>query len=76
VGTLSTTEPDIGDTHSYRLVAGAGSADNAMFTISGNVIKTAVVFNYEVKKNYTIRIRSTDQGGCTRRRRRPSLSRT
>ena len=44
-------------------MAGAGSADNASFIIDGNVLKTAAVFNYEAKKSYTIRIRSTDQGG-------------
>ena len=63
VGTLSTTDPDVGDTHSYRLVSGAGSADNALFTISGDTLKTAAVFNYEVTRSYSIRIRSTDQGG-------------
>ena len=63
VGTLSTTDPDIGNTFTYTLVAGEGSTDNAKFTISGNVLKTAAVFDYELKKSYTIRIRSTDQGG-------------
>ena len=63
VGTLSTTDPDVGNTFTYTLVSGAGSADNASFTISGNVLKTAAVFDYAVKKSYTIRIRSTDQGG-------------
>ena len=63
VGTLSTTDPDVGNTFTYTLVSGAGSTDNAKFTISGNVLKTAAVFDYELKKTYTIRIRSTDQGG-------------
>ena len=27
------------------------------------MLKTAAVFDYELKKSYTIRIRSTDQGG-------------
>ena len=66
VGTLSTTDPDAGNTFTYTLVAGAGSADNAKFTISGNVLKTAAVFDYEVKKSYSIRIRSTDQGGLSK----------
>ena len=35
VGTLSATDPDAADTHSYSLVAGAGSTDNASFTIVG-----------------------------------------
>ena len=36
VGTLSTTDPDAGNTFTYTLVAGTGSADNGSFNISGN----------------------------------------
>lgn len=35
VGTLSTTDPDPGDTFTYSLVAGTGDTDNALFNISG-----------------------------------------
>ncbi|MBO6662886.1 hypothetical protein, partial [Roseivirga sp.] len=35
VGTLSTTDADGGDTHTYSLVAGTGDDDNASFNISG-----------------------------------------
>jgi len=35
IGSLSTTDPDQGDTHTYTLVAGTGSIDNGSFTISG-----------------------------------------
>ena len=40
-----------------------GSVDNALFTINGDLLETAAVFNYSVKRSYSIRIRSTDQGG-------------
>jgi mRNA-degrading endonuclease HigB of HigAB toxin-antitoxin module len=63
VGTLSTSDPDVGDTHTYTLVSGDGSTDNASFNISGNSLRTSAVFNYETKNSYTIRIRSTDAGG-------------
>ncbi len=63
VGTLSTTDPDVGDTFTYSLVSGTGSADNASFTIAGNQLQTAAVFNYEVRSSYSIRLRTTDQGG-------------
>lgn len=63
VGTFSTTDPDAGDTFTYQLVSGTGSTDNASFTISGNKLLTSVVFNYETKTSYSIRVRSTDQGG-------------
>ena len=63
VGTLSTTDPDFGDTFSYSLVDGAGSTDNASFKISGDTLQSAAVFDFEVRSSYSIRIRSTDAGG-------------
>ena len=38
IGTLSTTDPDAGNTFTYTLVSGAGSGANASFTIAGNVL--------------------------------------
>ena len=63
VGTLSATDVDVGDTFTYSLVSGTGSTDNTSFTISGNQLKTAVSFNFEVKSSYAIRIRTTDFSG-------------
>jgi hypothetical protein len=63
VGTLSSTDPDAGNTFTYTLVSGAGGTDNASFGISGGTLKTAASFNYEVKNSYSIRVRTTDQGG-------------
>ncbi|MDZ4689514.1 MAG: cadherin domain-containing protein [Planctomycetaceae bacterium] len=63
VGNFSTTDPDAGDSFTYTLVTGTGSADNGSFTIAGNQLKTASSFDFEAKSSYTIRIRSTDQGG-------------
>jgi glucuronoarabinoxylan endo-1,4-beta-xylanase len=63
VGTFSTTDPDAGNTFTYSLVSGTGSADNSLFTITNNTLYTAASFNYEVKSSYSIRVRSTDQGG-------------
>jgi len=62
VGTLSTTDPDVGDTFNYTLVSGAGSTDNASFNISGSSLRTSAVFDYETKNSYSIRVRSTDTG--------------
>jgi murein DD-endopeptidase MepM/ murein hydrolase activator NlpD len=64
VGTLSTTDADIGDEHTYALVDGEGSSDNASFRISGNRLLTAVALDYEAKTSYTIRLRTTDTGGA------------
>ena len=63
VGTLSTTDPNAGDTFTYSLVSGAGDTDNPSFNISGNQLRTSAVFDYETKNSYSIRIRTTDQGG-------------
>ena len=63
IGALSTTDTNVGDTHVYTLVTGAGSTDNNLFTIVGNLLKAAVVFDFETKSIYTIRIRTTDSEG-------------
>ncbi len=63
VGALTTTDPDAGDTFTYSLVAGTGDTDNAQFNISGSNLQTSASFDYETKASYSIRVRSTDQGG-------------
>ena len=54
-----------GDTHTFTLVAGTGSADNASFNISGTSLRTSAIFDFEVKPSYSIRVRATDQGRLT-----------
>jgi len=63
IGNLTTTDPDVGDTHTYTLVSGAGSTSNAYFTISGNQLKAGAIFSYIAQSTYSIRIRTTDAGG-------------
>jgi hypothetical protein len=63
VGNLTTTDPDTGDTFTYSLVTGIGATDNSVFTISNNQLKTKAVFDFEAKNSYSIRVRTTDQGG-------------
>jgi hypothetical protein len=63
VGTLSTADPDAGNTFIYSLVSGAGGDDNPSFTIDSNQLRTAAVFDFESKSNYSVRVRSQDQGG-------------
>jgi hypothetical protein len=63
VGGLSTTDPD-GDTDfNYILVPGPGSSSNDLFTIAGNVLRTATVFDFEAQSSHSIRVRGTDPGG-------------
>ncbi len=63
VGTFSTTDPNIGDTFTYQLVSGAGDTGNGSFNISANQLRSSTVFDYETQNSYSIRVRSTDQGG-------------
>jgi hypothetical protein len=67
VGLFSTTDPDVGDTFTYTLVSGAGSGNNARFTIPPNTneLRANTSFNYEVNSTFHIRVRSTDSGGLT-----------
>jgi VCBS repeat-containing protein len=65
VGTLSTTDPDAGNTFTYTLVSGDGGDDNASFTIDGDTLKTAASFDLETKNSYAIRLQSMDQDGLT-----------
>ena len=65
IGSLSTTDVDSGNTFTYSLVAGTGDADNAAFNIDGNNLRATSSFDFETKSSYTVRIKSTDQGGLT-----------
>jgi len=65
VGTLSTTDSDVGDSFTYSLVSGTGDADNASFNISGGSLRASAAFDYETKSSYSIRVRTTDSGGGT-----------
>ena len=63
VGTFITIDQDAGDTHTYSLVAGAGSTNNASFSISGNKLATNASFDFETQSSYSIRVRTQDQAG-------------
>ena len=66
VGVFSSVDPDAGNSFTYSLVAGTGSADNSSFTIdaAGN-LNSAVSFDFETKSSYSIRVRTVDQGGLS-----------
>ncbi|MEN9299012.1 MAG: hypothetical protein RLZZ429_1325, partial [Bacteroidota bacterium] len=65
IGTLSSSDPDAGDTHTYTLVSGNGDTDNAAFNISVNNLRGNAGFDFETKNSYSIRIRTTDAGGLS-----------
>ncbi|MEQ8467477.1 DUF4347 domain-containing protein [Coleofasciculus sp. E1-EBD-02] len=63
VGTFNSTDPDTGDTFIYSLVSGTGATDNSAFTIDGNQLQINTSLDFETKDSYSIRVRTTDQGG-------------
>ncbi|KYG79215.1 hypothetical protein AWW67_12600 [Roseivirga seohaensis] len=66
VGSLSTTDADVTNTHTYALVSGAGDSDNASFTLAGSTLKTNnTSFNFEDKASYSVRIETNDGEGGT-----------
>jgi len=65
VGTFSTDDPDYGNTFTYSLVSGVTYPDNVNFYVSGSTLKSNVVFNYEYKNSYNIRVKSVDGGGLS-----------
>ena len=63
VGTFSTTDANPFDTFTYTLVTGTGDTDNGSFQIVGNELRSSAVFNFATKSSYSIRVRTTDDGG-------------
>ncbi len=66
IGTLTTTDPDVADTHSYTLGCSVSGADDVLFQISGANLQTASVFDFEnpidanTDGTYEVCIRTTD----------------
>jgi hypothetical protein len=65
VGNFSSTDPDTGNTFTYSLVTGTGATDNSLFSITNNQLTTNTVFDYETKNSYSVRVKTTDQGGLS-----------
>ena len=64
-GTLSTTDPDAGDTFTYTVT---GGTDAASFEIGSNNIlkfKSTIAANFESKSSYSVIVTSTDAGSNT-----------
>ena len=65
VGDFTTTDPDTGNTFTYSLVTGNGDTDNSLFTIENNQLKANAQFDFETKNSYSVRVKTTDQGGLS-----------
>lgn len=65
IGSLSTDDPDQGDTHTYELVSGTGDTDNAAFTLTDDQLYLQNSPDFETRSSYSLRIRSTDAAGLS-----------
>jgi hypothetical protein len=65
VGSLSTTDPDAGDSFTYTLVAGTGDTDNSAFSINTAALTMNSSANFEAKSSYSVRIRAADALGSS-----------
>ncbi|MDB5255685.1 MAG: outer rane adhesin like protein [Chitinophagaceae bacterium] len=66
VGAFAAADPDGQSDFVFTLTAGTGSDDNASFTItSDSLLRTAAVFDYQVKALYQIRVKADDGKGGT-----------
>lgn len=58
IGTLSTTDIDENEIFTYSVLVGTTN-----FNISGNQLRSSVVFDYEISPTQVVTIRATDSGG-------------
>ncbi|MCW1953706.1 MAG: thrombospondin type 3 repeat-containing protein, partial [Flavobacteriia bacterium] len=65
IGIFSSSDPDRSDSHTYTLVNGSGDMDNGSFNISANNLEAATVFSYNLKSEYSIRVRTIDAGNLS-----------
>lgn len=63
VGTFSTSDPDVGETFTYRQIGGPGTEDYFRFTIDGNTLKTTQILNFETSPTLHIGVCSDDLRG-------------
>jgi ELWxxDGT repeat protein len=63
VGTLASIDPDSGNAFRYVIVPDATLDGTGLFEVVGNQLRAKAAFDFEAKKSYSVRVRSTDQGG-------------
>jgi hypothetical protein len=63
IGDLTAVDPDPGDSHTYTLVSGAGSADNALVRVDGDSLESTARFDFEADSSFSVRVRATDDAG-------------
>ncbi|MBT6462332.1 MAG: SUMF1/EgtB/PvdO family nonheme iron enzyme [Opitutae bacterium] len=61
VGNLLTTDPDIDDSHTFKI---SGGADKAYFSLDGAQLVTAKILDFEFQDRLNVTIRTTDSFGA------------
>ncbi len=64
VGTITASDRNTADTHTFELASGSGDTDNSLFSITDNKL-LATPLNFEEKETYSIRIKANDNDGNT-----------
>ena len=59
VGLLSTSDPDVGDTHTYTIL------EDVPFTINGDNLETTQELDFEMQSSYQLTIQTVDAEGAT-----------
>lgn len=60
IGSITVVDEDVTDTHILSFLDGSGYEDNGLFEIRNGQLYAKPSFNYEIKKEYTIRIKAED----------------
>ena len=63
IGEFSSVDVDENQTFTYSFVSGIGDSNNVAFTIQGNKLLSNSALNYEVQKQYSIRVSTVDNLG-------------
>ena len=66
IGTLTASDPDAGDTHSFSIVTQSSGSGWNNFTIVGNQLQVAngACIDYETNQFFQLTVRATDQDGA------------
>lgn len=65
IGILNAIDEDLAENFTYSLITGSEAADNLSFTIDGDQLLTAQIFDFELKENYNIVVQVEDKNGLT-----------
>lgn len=63
VGQFTPSDPDMTTAADYSYVLVEGGADNANFSVGGDTLKSAIVFDYDLQSSYTILVEVLDGKG-------------